>query len=301
MTRTSPGTGWMIAAAASFTVMAGAAKMTPSIPTMEKIFARSVISVLLTLWALRGVGAAALPKRPWRMVLRGVLGFLALFCYFESIARIPLGTAVTVYNTAPLWAGLVGLFFLGEVFTGRHVASILVGLAGVALIGGLSPDVTWDGVAFGLACSVLSASAYTTVRLMNREGEHPMMIVLCFPLISVPLAAVLAFVPGGGGFVMPQGWDWIWLLVLGVATQGGQVCLTYALRHLSAARATQIGYVGVIFAMALGSIMGDGLPGWIQLAGAGLVFGSLIAFRPKAAPATIAASATPARARKLVE
>ena len=46
----------MIGAAASFTVMAGAAKMTPSIPTMEKIFARSVISVLLTLWALRGVG-----------------------------------------------------------------------------------------------------------------------------------------------------------------------------------------------------------------------------------------------------
>lgn len=287
----------MIAAAASFTVMAGAAKMTPGIPVMEKIFARSVISVALTLWALRGAGAAARPKKPGRMLLRGVLGFVALWCYFESIARIPLGAAVTVYNTAPLWAGLVGMFFLKESFTGRQTVSVLIGLAGVALIGGWSAGVTWDGVAFGLACSMLSASAYTTVRLMNREGEHPMMIVLCFPLISVPLAGALAFAPGGGGFVMPVGWDWCWLLVLGVATQGGQVCLTYALRTLTAARATQIGYVGVIFAIALGTAMGDGLPGWPQYLGAGVIFASLVAFRPKAAPATIAASSTPSRAR----
>ena len=300
MKRPAAGTLWMIAAAGSFTVMAGAAKRTPSIPVMEKIFARSVISVVLSLWALRGVGAAARPKKPGRMLLRGLLGFVALFCYFESIARIPLGAAVTVYNTAPLWAGLVGVFFLKESFTMRQVISMLVGLAGVALIGGWSEAVTWDGVAFGLSCSILSASAYTTVRLMNREGEHPMMIVLCFPLVSVPLAAVLAFAPGGGGFVMPVGWDWSWLLVLGFATQGGQVCLTYALRSLTAAHATQIGYVGVIFAMALGAAMGDGLPGWIQLIGAGVIFASLVVFRPKAAPATIAASTTPSRARAQV-
>jgi drug/metabolite transporter (DMT)-like permease len=285
----------MIAAAAAFTLMAGAAKLMPAIPTMEKIAARSVISVLLTLYALRGVGAAARPKKPLRMVLRSLLGFVALFCYFESIARVPLGTAVTVYNTAPLWAGVVGLIFLGESFGGRQVLSMLVGLAGVALIGSLSLGVSWDGVAFGLACAMLSASAYTTVRLMNREGEHPMTIVLCFPLLSLPLAAGCALLPGGGGFVTPQGWDWLWLVVLGLATQGGQVCLTYALGHLTAARATQIGYVGVIFAMALGTAMGDGVPGWIQLAGAGLVFASLVAFRPRAAPATIAASATPVR------
>jgi len=297
LTRPSKATVWMIVAAGSFTVMAGAAKMTPSIPAMEKIFARSLISIAMTLWALRGVGVAARPKKPLRMLLRGVLGFVALFSYFECIARIPLGTAVTVYNTAPLWAGLVGLFFLKESFTKRQALSMVVGLAGVALIGGWSADVTWDGVAFGLACAMLSASAYTTVRLMNREGEHPMMIVLCFPLISVPLAGILAFAPGGGGFVMPIGWDWWWLLVIGVATQGGQVCLTYALRTLTAARATQIGYVGVIFAMALGTAMGDGLPGWPQWIGASIVFTSLVVFRPKAAPATIAASTTPSRAR----
>lgn len=290
----------MITAAASFVVMAGAAKMTPTIPVMEKIFFRSVISVALSLWALRGVGAAARPKKPMRMLLRGVLGFVALFSYFESITRMPLGAAVTVYNTAPLWAGLVGLIFLKESFTRRQAGSILVGLLGVALMGGMSAGVTWDGVAFGLSCAMLSASAYTTVRLMNREGEHPMMIVLCFPLVSVPLAAVLAFAPGGGGFVMPLGWDWFWLLVLGFATQGGQVCLTYALRSLTAARATQIGYVGVIFAMGLGAVMGDGLPGWPQLLGALVIFASLVVFRPKAAPATIAASTTPSRARTTV-
>jgi drug/metabolite transporter (DMT)-like permease len=290
--RPSAGTVWMLGAAASFTVMAGAAKMLPAIPTMEKIAARSAISVLLTLWALRRAGAAARPRRPGRMLARALLGFASLFCYFESIARMPLGAAVTVYNTAPLWAGLVGLFWLGEPFGGRHLLSVLVGLAGVALIGGLSAAVGWGGIAFGLACAMLSATAYTTVRLMNREGEHPMTIVLCFPLIGLPLATLCALLPGGGGLVPPRGWDWLWIAVMGFGTQGGQVCLTYALRHLTAARATQIGYVGVIFAMALGAAMGDPLPGWVQLTGAALIFASLVAFQPRAAPATSAASAS---------
>jgi hypothetical protein len=47
------------------------------------------------------------------------------------------------------------------------------------------------------------------------------------------------------------------------------------LKYHTASRATQIGFVGVIFAMLLGSVMGDGLPGWAQVGGAALVFLSL--------------------------
>jgi drug/metabolite transporter (DMT)-like permease len=57
--------------------------------------------------------------------------------------------------------------------------------------------------------------------------------------------------------------------------QIAQVCLTYGLKYHTASRATQISFVGVIFAMLLGSFLGDGLPGWAQLVGAGLVFLSL--------------------------
>ncbi len=283
----SPGTWWMVAAAASFALMAGAAKMLPHLPTMEKVFARSVVSVVLTGWALWRAGVSPWPRHPGLLTARAVLGFFALAAYFEGIRRIPLGTAVTIYNTAPLWAGLIGWLVLRERYTWGRVASVLVGLAGIALIQRFSPDVAPAGLGFVLTCSFLSASAYTLVRVLNRRGEHPMVIVLGFPAVSIPLALLFAYLPGFGGLVAPHGSDWAWLLVLGLGTQGGQVCLTHALRHLPASRATQIGFVGVVFAMLLGVFMGDGLPTWPQLVGAALVFASLALFHPKAAPTTL--------------
>lgn len=280
----------MVAAAAGFSVMAASAKILDGIPVFEKIFVRSVISVVLTLWALRRVGAAARPKRPLLLLGRSALGFAGLACYFAAIDRIPLGSAVTLYNLTPIAAGIIGALFLGERFGLRNVASVLIGVGGIALISGFSPEVTLEGAAFVLGTAVFSAGAYTLVRVLNRAGEHPMVIVLSFPLFSLPLSAAL----GGAGFVMPTTVEWMWLLVLGLGTQVGQVCLTHALRHLPASRATQVGYVGVIFAMLLGIPLDDGWPGLAAIAGAALIFVSLLTW--PAAQGPPAPTATP-RAR----
>ena len=74
---------------------------------------------------------------------------------------------------------------------------------------------------------------------------------------------------------MPVGYAWFWLVLLGISTQIGQVCLTNGLRYHTATRATQIGFVGVVIAMMLGIPIGDGWPGLPQLMGAGIVFWSL--------------------------
>ena len=281
----SAGAVWMTASAAGFAVMAASAKLLPDIPTFEKVFARSVISIALTLWVLRRAGVALRPRRPWMLLARSVLGFTGLACYFAAIARIPLGAAVTIYNVTPLFAGLIGVLFLGERFGWRHAGAVLIGLGGIALMSGFTPAVTPEGVGFALCTALFSAGAYTLVRKL-RASEHPMIIVLSFPLLSLPLSALL----GGRDFVLPHGGEWGWLLVLGLGTQVGQVCLTNALGHLPASRATQIGYVGVVFAMLLGILLGDGRPGPAQLAGAGLVFVSLLAYPAAQGPPAPAAA-----------
>jgi len=259
----------MLAAAASFAVMAASARLLPDMPTMDKILWRSLLSVLLTAWALRKAGRAALPRRPLLLVQRAVLGFIGLAFYFEAIKRIPLGTAVTLYNTTPLFAAVIGGMFLGEKLGKRRILGLLVGLSGVALVRGFSPEGDGVGVLFALGCAAMSAGAYSTVRVLH-SSEHPMTIVLCFPLVSIPLAFLL-----GAGSRLPLAVEWPWVLVLGLATQSGQVCLTHSLRHLSASKATQIGYTGVVFAMVLGIFLGDGLPSAAALGGAALIFLSL--------------------------
>ncbi len=261
----------MLAAAFSFAVMAAAAKMLPEHSAYEKVFWRSLISVLLTLLMMRGGRKNLRPHRPGMLFTRALFGFAGLTCYFEAIARIPLGTAVTVYNLTPIFAAVVGVVFLSERFSLRQALAIGVGLGGVACVKGFSADVSWQGVAFALATAFFSAIAYSLVRVLNRV-EHPLTIVLAFPLVSIPLSLLL----GISEFHWPSGAAWMWLLLLGLGTQGGQVCLTYALRHHNASRATQIGFVGVVFAMIFGWALGDGLPTWPQLLGAGLVFWSLV-------------------------
>ena len=242
----SPGTLWMIASAASFSIMALSAKMLPDLPALEKVFFRSVISVVLTYYALRVARVKIKATKKTLLTLRSVFGFAGLYCYFEAIDRLPLGTAVTIYNTTPIFAAVIGIFLLKEIHSKKRIASILIAIIGIAFIKGFSINVTWDGIMFGLLTAFFSAIAYSLVRILG-NSEHPLIIVLAFPLLSIPLSLLL----GWGEMRMPIGMEWWWLIALGVGTQGGQVCLTHGLRYHTATRATQIGFVGVLIILGL--------------------------------------------------
>ena len=81
--------------------------------------------------------------------------------------------------------------------------------------------------------------------------EHPLVIVLYFPLVSIPTTLPLLI----ESMVLPRGLDWIWLLGVGLLTQLGQIWLTEGLAALPAARATSINYVQVVFATLWGVLI----------------------------------------------
>ena len=271
------GARWMAGAALSFTVMAACARLLgPRIPTYEKIFARSVFSAVLTLWMLRRVHISWRPRRPWLLAARALVGFVSLTCYFEAIARIPLGNAVVLLYINPVVAGVLAAIFLREPFRRGQAVATLVCLAGVALLARPAPGVPLLGRLVGFATGVLSGLAYTIVRGLNRSGEHHLVIVLSFPVLSIPIALAL----GAPAFVWPRGIEWLWLLALGLTTQAGQLCLTQGLRHEGTARATQIGFLAPVFGILLGIPLGDGLPGWSSLAGAAVIVAAVVGYRP---------------------
>ena len=263
----NPGTLWMIASAASFSVMALAAKMLPEIPAFEKVFFRSLISVVMTIYALRAAGIALHANRKWMLLLRSIFGFGGLVCYFEAIDRLPLGTSVTIYNTTPIFAAIIGIVVLREKHGIKRILSILLAIVGIAFIKGFAVDAPTEGIIFGLFTAFFSSIAYSLVRILNKT-ENPLIIVLAFPLVSIPLSIALGY----ADFRLPLGIEWWWLLALGVGTQGGQVCLTHGLKHHTATRATQIGFVGVIFAMFFGIFTEDGAPGYVEVIGSIFIF-----------------------------
>jgi drug/metabolite transporter (DMT)-like permease len=98
-------------------------------------------------------------------------------------------------------------------------------------------------------------------------------IVFYFPLVCLPLTVVFA----GHQFVMPEGWAWASLLMVGLFTQVGQITLTRAMQTETASRATSLSYLQVVFAALLGMLVFHEMPSIWTIAGASLIMvGALV-------------------------
>src|SRR5512143_1308232 len=118
-----------------FAVMAAGAKLLGGcIPSQEVILVRGVLNVLFMLWLLGRRGLSWRPGRPGILVLRGALGHFALSCYFWSVARQPLATAVLLQQVHPVFTALLAAWFLKEKPGRRFVPAFLLAASGVALL-----------------------------------------------------------------------------------------------------------------------------------------------------------------------
>jgi drug/metabolite transporter (DMT)-like permease len=244
----------------------------PRLPTGEIVFARVVVTLVLSYGMLRRAGLSPWGTAKGALVFRGLLGFGGLSGYYLAIAYLPLADATTIQNSTPVITSVLAWWLLDERIGWPTAIAIGFGIAGVALIvhpsgAGLSPT----GVAFGLGSVICSSIAYVTVRKLART-EDPLVIVFYFPLVALPLTLPWVI----SAFVLPRPSDWLLLVAIGVSTQVGQVFLTKGLAIERAGRATAVAYLQVAFAMFWQLVVFGEVPTPWTLAGASLIFGGTL-------------------------
>ena len=235
------------------------------LPVAEVVLCRALISVVLTCVGLKLANVSPWGERRGLLLLRGLCGSLALLCFFEAITVLPLASATVLQYTYPTFTALAAALFLGEQLRRSIVLAVLLGWAGIMLVaqpdwlnGGMT-TLPMTAIVIALGGAVFTALAYVCVRRLSRT-EHPLVIILYFPMLSVPLTLPLVARHG----VMPLGAEWIWLLGVGVFTQLGQIWVTEGLSRMPAARATSINYVQVVFAALWGwLVFSESLNGWV--------------------------------------
>jgi drug/metabolite transporter (DMT)-like permease len=279
--RFPPGMRYMAAAAFFFSIMSLLVKVAGQrLPSQEVVMVRAVVTLVLSAWAVRLAGVSPWGLRGARrlLVVRGVVGFMALSAFYHSIVALPLADATVLQYTNPVWAALIAVPFLGERLRRREVASVVVSMAGVVLM--MRPAVLFGAgaaldpvtVGIGLFGAVCSGTAYVTVRKLG-ETEDASVIVFYFAMISVIGALPTALRDA----VWPTPTEWLVLLGVGVFTQLGQVCVTHGLRMERAGRAAATAYLQVVFAGIWGIVFFAELPDWGTLLGAALIIGSTLA------------------------
>ena len=225
------------------------------LPVSEIVLVRSLVSIGLTGLAMRISRVSPLGQNRRLLLVRGLCGSVALLCFFQAIAQLPLASATVLQYTYPTFTAIAAWLLLGETLRRRIALAVVVGWIGVICV--IQPP--WIGAGLtGLALmpalvavagALFTALAYVSVRRLSRT-EHPLVIILYFPMVSIPLTLPAVLQQG----VWPTGMDWLWLLGVGVLTQLGQIWVTQGLSRLPAARATSLNYVQVVFAATWGWI-----------------------------------------------
>jgi drug/metabolite transporter (DMT)-like permease len=273
-----PGLRWAAAGALSFSIMSALAKLAGErIPTQEIIFFRALITTLLTVIALRRRRISMLGTERGLLLLRGLFGFGALSCFLWAVVRLPLADTTVLHFTHPVFTALLAAVVLKETLRRQEVALAVLALAGVVVVArpgfifgvvqGLDPVAVW----VAMAGAALSAAAYVTARRLTRTND-PLVIVLAFAVV-----ALFGSLPGTlSVFVLPIGWEWLFLLGVGVATQGGQVFVTRALKVEKAGRVMAVGYLQIVFAALWGALLFSELPDLWTWIGASVIIGSTL-------------------------
>ena len=241
-----------------------------NIPVLQIVAARALVSLLLSYADVRRKKIPLLGQRKGLLCARALAGTIALYFVYYSIANLPFAEATVLQYLHPMFTALLAILFLKEALRWPTTVCLLLSFAGLLLI--VRPSFLWGSSSavydyYAVGAAILGAFgsgvAYILVRKLS-ASEDPSVIIFYFPLFALPLSLLLL----GKDMVMPQGWQWLLLLLVGVMTQIGQIGLTRAMQTETASRATSFSYLQVVFA-ELPSV-------WVYSGAALILLGSVI-------------------------
>lgn len=250
MSHSTRGILYMLLATFLFAWMAVFVKLLPEIPVMEIILFRSVISLALCWVSLRRQGINLFGHRRPLLILRGLAGALALGMNFYLLQEIPLATASTLTYLAPITTTLIGIYFVGEKVSPLQLAFFALSFMGVLVVQGFDTRVSGFHLGIGVITSLMMGVAYNCVRKLS-SSEHPLVIIFYFPLMALPIAGTASYFV----WVQPQGWQWFYIVMVGVTTQLAQYFMTRAYQLAEISTVSIVNFTGIIFSIVLGLIL----------------------------------------------
>ncbi|MFN3917097.1 MAG: DMT family transporter [Flavobacteriales bacterium] len=241
------GIHYIILSTLSFSVVNLLVKLLPHIPVNELVFFRSIISLAICAFLVKKLRIPFWGNNKQWLLIRGLFGAAGLTLFFYTIKNMPIASATTLQYLSPVFTVVIAMFLLKERVEPFRWLFFLLAFLGVILIKGIDEKIETSTVIIGVLSAALSGVAYNAI-IKCRNTDHPLTIVMYFPLIATPIMGVWCLFQ----WVMPIGTDWVLLLVIGIFTQIAQVFMTKALHSDKSSRIVPFKYLGSIYALLYG-------------------------------------------------
>ena len=177
--------------------------------------------------------------------------------FFLTLEKLPLAVATAVQYLSPISTIVFAIFLNNQkvkpvqwLFFAVSFIGILI-MRSESLLEGAKIEELWP-LGIGICSAILSGLAYNSI-IKCKSTDHPITIVMYFPLVAIPLMTVLCLLDYKN-FRIPEGNEWFMVLAIGIFTQLAQVFMTKALTSERAAIVTPYKYTGSIFAVSFGML-----------------------------------------------
>lgn len=263
------GVGWALLAGALYSLVpVGVRLVSGHLPAIEIVFFRNFFGfvVFLAIFAWRG-GYSLKTRRFGFHLQRNIINFFGMWLWFAGLGLMPLGKAVALHFTEPLWVALLAIVFLGERPGIYRWGAIAVGFCGALVI--IRPG----AIQIGLPTLMILASAfsYAAVVIYSRSlarTDSPATTTFYYQA----MLTVFAFFPMLWVWVAPEWQDLPGLLLVSTVGTAAPYCIIRAFKYAEASIISPLNFMRLPLTVTYAYVIfGESTSLWVWL-GAAVIF-----------------------------
>lgn len=254
----------------------------PSLHPFEIAFFSNLFSALFYVPWFMKVGLAPLKTTKFPLhFIRSFFNAGALVCWYTALSLTPLGDAVALALTGPLFVTIGAFLFLGEKIRSRRWIALGVGLCGALVIIRPGFEAVSIGFLFVLASALSGAGTKLFAKHLSKT-DSPITCSAYVAILQTPITFALAL------FVWrtPSLEQLFWLAIVGIFVAMAHIFMVKAFTYAEVSAMEPIVFVRLIFAAAIGYLAFGEFPALWTWIGAAIIVASssYIAHRESIAP-----------------
>lgn len=260
---------FLLISALGFAVMSIFVKLSGPLPTIQKVFFRNLITVIISAYLIfRSHNPIVKDKKHIPILLmRSLFGTVGMIMYFYAMDNMDLGDANMLNKLSTFFLLLFSALFLKERMKPYQIISVVVAFVGALFI--IKPAFQVDILPYlmSIGAAMSAGAAYTILRYL-RGKEVFYSITFFFSAFSVVALTPFLFV-----YVEPMSLNQvIYLILAGVFASVGQFGITLAYQHAPAKEISIFNYANVIFVTLLSYLVFLEIPDIYSLLGYVIIF-----------------------------
>jgi|TARA_B110000263_G_scaffold196195_1_gene174710 drug/metabolite transporter (DMT)-like permease len=251
------GAFYMVLSAFCFAITAGLLRYaTREVHPFEAAFLRSFSGLIFMLpLVMRGGLAGISIKRPRLHILRGIISGIGTLMWSSALAVLPVGEAVALNFTAPLFATMLAPFVLHEVVRARRWTACFLGFTGVLIMLRPGLEVISVGALLSIGSAATIACNMLIIRIISQE-DNARTVVFTFSVFT----SLVTLLPALFVWETPS-WEMLVVLVVcGLLATLAHLLLTRAMSIAEMSAIAPLDFVRLLFAAGIGFIWFSEVP-----------------------------------------